>query len=87
MMKLIRILFFTVLLISLLNISVLDGQTSANDLPPGVIQQFKHGAAVYAVAFSPNGQLIASGGDNNVVILWNVSDRKNLKTFTGPVIQ
>ena len=58
--------------------------TPADDhLPNGVIERFNQGASVYTVAFSPDGNLIASGGDDNAVILWDVSRRSDIRTLIG----
>ena len=50
-------------------------------LPDGVIARFSPGASVFTVAFSPDGQLLASGGDDNAAILWDVADQNERETF------
>jgi WD40 repeat protein len=35
------------------------------------------------VAFSPNGQLLASGGPGSTIKLWDLRDMKELKTLSG----
>ncbi|CAH9091392.1 unnamed protein product [Cuscuta europaea] len=42
-----------------------------------------HRAAVYSVAFSPNGEYLASGSLDNSVIIWSVKEAKIVKTYTG----
>lgn len=42
-----------------------------------------HTDAVYDVAFSPDGQLIASGSYDKTVTLWNPSNQKKLATLYG----
>ena len=61
--------------------SIADGQSSVGNLPDGVIARFSPGASVFTVAFSPDGQLLASGGDDNAAILWDVADRSERETF------
>ena len=65
----------TLLVLYLASVPVLEGQVSTKDLPPGAIKRFTHGVSVYTVAFSPDGQRLASGGNNNAAILWNVANR------------
>ena len=65
----------TLFVLYLASVSVLEGQVSTKDLPPGAIKRFTHGVSVYTVAFSPDGQRLASGGNNNEAILWNVANR------------
>ena len=77
-------LFYTILLIYLSILTALDAQSPTDSLPGGVISRFSHGDSVNTVAFSPDRQLLASGGDDNTVILWDVTDRRKLKVFTGP---
>jgi WD40 repeat protein len=36
-----------------------------------------------SVAFSPNGQILASGGPGSTIRLWDVRSRKELKTLSG----
>ena len=58
---------------------ITSNTTSADDHPPGgVIARFNQGASVYTVAFSPDGNQLASGGDDNAVILWNVATGMNM---------
>ena len=43
-----------------------------------------HTAAVWSVAFSPDGKMLATGSSNGSVILWDVFSRKTLgEPLTG----
>jgi len=43
----------------------------------------KHSDSVYSVAFSPNGEWLASGSDDHCLHIWNVKDGSLMKTYTG----
>ena len=74
-------LFNVTLLTYLMSLSVANGQSSTDPFPDGVLTRLQHGGSVYTVAFSPNGRTLASGGDDNTVILWDVTNGLELKTF------
>ena len=78
-----KIFLFSAILILIYQagFSIADGQSSVGNLPDGVIARFSPGASVFTVAFSPDGQLLASGGDDNAAILWDVADRSERETF------
>lgn len=42
-----------------------------------------HGWAVNSVAFSPDGQIVASGGADSNIKLWNVSTGREIRNFNG----
>ena len=63
-----------------LNISFGEAQT---DLPSGALKKFVHGVSVYTVAFSPDGRLLASGGNNNKVIIWDIENNKEHWAIRG----
>ena len=78
-----KIFLFSAILIFIYQagFSIADGQSSVGNLPDGVIARFSPGASVFTVAFSSDGQLLASGGDDNAAILWDVADRSERETF------
>tara|TARA_B110001452_G_scaffold152418_1_gene126811 strand:- start:192 stop:1694 length:1503 start_codon:yes stop_codon:yes gene_type:complete len=43
----------------------------------------KHSDPVYSVAFSPNGQYLASGSFDHCLHIWSVKDGSLIKTYTG----
>jgi len=43
----------------------------------------RYSGAVYAVAFSPDGQLVASGSEDGIVKLWDVATRSVRSTLKG----
>jgi WD40 repeat protein len=53
-------------------------------MPAGVVATLKgHTEALYAVAFSPDGKLIATGSFDKTIKLWDPSG-KEIRTFGGP---
>ncbi len=50
---------------------------------PELVIQTGHSAPVYSVAFSPDGQMMATGSWDTTVKLWDVRTRKQLRSLTG----
>ena len=46
------------------------------------IAKFSHEKFVNSISFSPDGTLLASGGQENVVRLWSLATGQNINTFT-----
>ncbi|KAF3886951.1 MULTISPECIES: nSTAND1 domain-containing NTPase [Nostocales] len=42
-----------------------------------------HNGWVNSVSFSPDGKFLVSGGEDNIVKLWNVADGQLMRTFSG----
>ena len=63
-------------------------QTSANTRPilserPEMILQTGHTQSVNAVAFSPDNRWLASGGKDNVIKIWDLTNGNVLRTLYG----
>jgi WD40 repeat protein len=43
----------------------------------------KHESLINALAFSPNGEFLASGGDDRSIVLWELSTGKSKRTLKG----
>jgi WD40 repeat protein len=75
----------------LLGFAVLPAPAAdAPALPPGALvrlgsQNLRHGCANGAsLAFSPDGKLLASGGNDGTIRFWDVATGKELRAFHGP---
>jgi WD40 repeat protein len=58
------------------------------DASPQLVLQSGHIAAVHALAFSPDGRWLASGGDDQLVLLWEIATGRvagRLRGHTAPV--
>jgi RNA polymerase sigma factor (sigma-70 family) len=46
-------------------------------------RRITHNSAIHAVAFSPNGKMLATSDDEHVLTLWDTESGKRLRTFEG----
>ena len=58
-------------------------RTDREPAPPVFEALEGHTEGVSCLQFSPNGKLLASGGNDNTVCVWDVEKRKLLKTLRG----
>src|SRR4051812_39909795 len=50
---------------------------------PELVVQTGHTSLVNTVAFSPDGKILASGGGDNAVRLWDVETGREIKSLVG----
>lgn len=74
--RFIRSFFFVLLLVS---------WAYAADEPAKVVHELKgHTETIYAVAFSPDGKILATGSFDKSARLWDVAGGNEIKKFAGP---
>jgi transcription initiation factor TFIID subunit 5 len=44
-----------------------------------------HYSTIYALAFHPEGRILASAGDDAKIILWDLGSGRKIKTLTGHI--
>jgi WD40 repeat protein len=77
-----RLVVFGILFLDiLLFISVVGSSSDASDLNPRTLIGSQD--AVNSLAFSPNGKILASGGDDAIVNLWDTATGKKVNTLRG----
>jgi len=60
-----------------------DAKNGKPTVEPEAILQLAHVGPVQAVTFSPNGQLVASGGDDGAVKIWETRSGLVMRNLTG----
>ncbi|WP_158233393.1 caspase family protein [Reichenbachiella sp. 5M10] len=58
-------------------------QAWGQDLEMRTVFQRGHEAPIIAAAFNPGGELLATGSEDQTVILWEVATGRQLRTFSG----
>ncbi len=65
-------------------VASIDGKHVLHIATPSLVRRIEgHVGAVGAIAFTPNGAALATGGADKTVRLWNVADGKPRATFAG----
>ncbi|MEB3830665.1 serine/threonine-protein kinase [Phormidium sp. CCY1219] len=56
---------------------------TGQELPTLRTELFSHSAGVHSVTFSPDGRLLAAGGANGTISVWEVAFRRQIRTLSG----
>jgi WD40 repeat protein len=64
--------------------SLMHGAAHAQGSPkPELLIQDRHSDKIHSVAFSPDGKMLVSGGNDRTVNIWDVSSGRLIRTFEG----
>ena len=63
--------------------SVLSFSILAQELKLETVVQSGHEAPVVSAAFSPDGKFLATGGEDQSAVLWDVESGRQIRTFSG----
>lgn len=84
-LKILRLLLILMLLMLPAHVYSADDEKETS--PAGEQIDFRtlkgHSEEVLTIALSPDGKMLASGGEDEIVILWNVSTGEKIKTLEG----
>lgn len=69
----------------ILAFGLLLSSVNAQVQKPDLVVQTSHSEVITTLAFSPKGDLLATGASDKTIKLWNVKTGKNLRTFVGHV--
>src|SRR4051812_28110778 len=68
---------------SLLKVDAQNSEIQTKRFKPELVVQSGHKGMILSVAFSPDGKMLASAGEDIGIKLWNVETGKELRTLYG----
>lgn len=80
-----KIILFSVMLVYFCTISWSKGDAESSRAQPCLVTQAGHNSLINTISFSPDGKLLASGGYDDSIRLWDVTSGALIRTLIGHV--